>query len=128
MTALVFIFRLPLHSSLCLFELTGLNVTLPKVFYSDTFNMRATRHPQPSHDSLPSYYAESSAETLPRYTLTDLRPPPKAHTHTRNVGDAAPAPVEEYVEEQPQFSFDEEANIARNNAPTVSIVRFHTIF
>src|SRR5205814_1914705 len=97
-----------------------------KAFCSGAFTMHATHRPRPSHVSLRSYNAESSTETLPRYSLTDLRPPPNAHAHTRNVEGVAPAPAE-YAEWQRQFAFDAEANIARNNRPSVSIVRLHTL-
>jgi hypothetical protein len=89
--------------------------------------MRATPQSQPSNESLPPYNAENSAETLPGYALTDLNPPAKAHTRTTHTEGVAPAPADEYVVAQPQLAFDAEANIARNNAPNVSIAHFLTI-
>jgi hypothetical protein len=92
-------------------------------------NMRASPQSQPSNESLPSYIAGTSAETLPGYALFDLNPPAnppaKAHTHMTHTEAAAPAPAQDYVEAQPQLAFDAEANIARSNAPNVSIAHIH---
>lgn len=86
--------------------------------------MRATPRSQPSIESLPSYNAGTSAETLPGYALTDLNPPAKAHTHMTHTEGAGPVPTEEYVVAQSQLAFDTGANVARNNAPDTSIAQF----
>src|SRR4051812_23267781 len=82
--------------------------------------MRATPQAQRSNESLPSYNIAISTETLPEYSLTNLNPPPEAHTRATHTQAANPAPAADYVEAQPHLAFDVEANIARNNAPNVS--------
>ena len=84
--------------------------------------MQAAIQGQPSNESLPSHNAIISAETLPEYTLTNLSPPAEAHTRVTHTQAANPA-VDD-VEAQPHLASDAEANIARNNAPNVSIANF----
>src|SRR5271155_5680364 len=84
--------------------------------------MQATIQAQPSNKSPPSYNAVTPAETLPEYTLTNLSPPAEAHTRVTHTKAANPAV--DYVEAQPHLAFDLEANIARKNAPNVSIADF----
>jgi hypothetical protein len=84
--------------------------------------MRVAIQTQPSNESLPPYNAMVSAESLPEYTLTDLSPPAEAHTRVTHTQAANPAV--DYVEAQPHLAFDAEANIARDNAPDVSIADF----
>jgi hypothetical protein len=86
--------------------------------------MRATLQAQPSNGSLPSHNAAILAETLPEYTLTDLSLPAEAHTRVTHTPAANPAPAVNCVEAQPHLAFDAEANIARGNAPNVSIADF----
>jgi hypothetical protein len=106
-------------------QLAGINFPTNEPKPNQLFEMRATSRLQLTNESLPSYNARTSAETLPGYALTDLNPPAKAHTHMTHTEDAGPVPTEDYVLAQPQLAFDAEANIARNNAPGVSIAHFH---
>lgn len=87
--------------------------------------MRVAIQGQPSNKSLPSNDAMISAETLPEYTLTNLSPPAEAHTRVTHT--QAANPVVDDVEAQPHLAFDTEANIARNNAPNVSIADFRNL-
>lgn len=71
-------------------------------------------------ESLSLYSTETSVETLPRYTLTDLNRPLKAHIRTIHTADAASPLAEDYVQAQPQLFFNAEAEIAGNNPQNVS--------